>query len=34
MPFFVSGGLSVALFFFAAPKLTTEKIEAARTGSG
>jgi MFS family permease len=34
MPFFVAGVLNVALFFFAAPKLTTKKIEAARTGSG
>lgn len=34
MPFFVAGALSVTLFFFAAPKLTTERIEAARTGSG
>ena len=33
MPFFVAGLLNVTLFFFAAPKLTTEKIEAARAGS-
>ena len=30
MPWFVAGILNLVLFFFAAPKLTTEKIEAAR----
>jgi len=30
MPFYVAGALHVALFAFAAPKLTTAKIEAAR----
>jgi MFS family permease len=33
MPFFVAGILNIMLFFFAAPKLTTAKIEAARTGN-
>lgn len=31
LPWFVAAGLSVALFFFAAPRLTTAKIEAARS---
>ena len=31
MPWFVAGTLHLALFAFAAPKLTTKKIEAART---
>lgn len=30
MPFFVAGALNILLWFFAAPKLTTDKIEAAR----
>ena len=30
MPFFVAGLLHVALFAYAAPKLTTAKIEGAR----
>ncbi len=30
MPFFVAGALHLVLFFFAAPKLTTARIEAAR----
>jgi len=29
-PYFISAVLGFALFFFAAPKLTTEKIEKAR----
>ena len=31
LPYFVSAGLGLALFFFAAPRLTTAKIEAARS---
>jgi MFS family permease len=30
-PYFISAILGLALFFFAAPKLTTEKIEKARS---
>ncbi len=30
MPFFISGALNVALFMFAAPRLTSTKIDAAR----
>ncbi|MEM1335305.1 MAG: MFS transporter, partial [Actinomycetota bacterium] len=33
MPFFVAGALHLALFVFAAPKLTTAKIEAARAAA-
>ena len=34
MPWLVAAGFQVVLFFFAAPRLTTEKIEAARTRAG
>lgn len=34
LPYFVSAGLGLALFFFAAPRLTTAKIEAARAEAG
>jgi len=30
MPFFIAGALNIALFFFAAPRLTSAKIDAAR----
>jgi MFS family permease len=33
LPWFIAGGLHVVLFVFAAPKLTTAKIEAARAAS-
>ena len=33
MPFFVSGALTVALFFFAAPRLTSAKIDGARAAA-
>ena len=31
MPWFVAGAIEVALLLYAAPRLTTERIEAART---
>ncbi|MEL6890979.1 MAG: MFS transporter [Actinomycetota bacterium] len=34
MPFFIAGALHVVLFAFAAPKLTTAKIDAARDAAG
>jgi MFS family permease len=33
MPWFIGGGLSLALFVFAAPKLTTAKFDAARAAA-
>lgn len=33
LPWFIAGGLHLVLFAFAAPKLTTEKIEAARAAA-
>ncbi len=33
MPFFVAGALQIVLFFFAAPRLTTAKIEGARAAA-
>ncbi len=33
MPFFIAGALNVALFFFAAPRLTSAKIDGARAAA-
>ncbi len=33
MPWFIAGALHLVLFAYAAPKLTTAKIEATRAGS-
>jgi len=33
LPWFIAGALHIVLFAFAAPKLTTAKIESARTAA-
>ena len=33
MPFFIAGALNVLLFFFAAPRLTSARIDGARSAA-